>query len=231
VQALFLTGEFDTAMHETCVDLAAGFGGLLMLRGTTSAPVRFVNIAADEIAIEPGPYNDLAAIFWRTKMTRRQIRAAFPDGYFDAKFLAGDNVSPDEELDFRQEFVKLPDGRWQFVAYADVCETPIVTASMRTQPLAVPRYYRVPGEAYGRGPVLLALPTIKTLNKAMELTLKSAAIQMLGIWGYRPGGAFNPDTVRVAPGAFWPMGSTGGVLGPDVTRLDPAAGRIDVGSS
>jgi hypothetical protein len=74
-----------------------------------------------------------------------------------------------------------------------------------------------------------ALPTIKTLNKAAELTLKSAAIQMLGIWGYRPGSAFNPDTVRLGPGEFWPMQATGGVLGPDVTRLDPAAGRVDVG--
>ncbi len=36
------------------------------------------------------------------------------------------------------------------------------------QPIAVPRYYRVPGEAYGRGPVLLALPSIKTLNKAQS---------------------------------------------------------------
>jgi hypothetical protein len=67
------------------------------------------------------------------------------------------------------------------------------------------RYHRVPGEPYGRGPILLALPTIKTLNKAVELTLKAAAIQMLGIWGYRPGGSFNPDTVRLGPGEIWPM--------------------------
>ncbi|WP_196301745.1 hypothetical protein, partial [Streptococcus pneumoniae] len=64
---------------------------------------------------------------------------------------------------------------------------------------------------------------------AVELTLKAAAIQMLGIWGYRPGGAFNPDTARLAPGAFWPMSSTGGVMGPEVARVDTAAGRVDVG--
>ena len=51
---------------------------------------------------------------------------------------------------------------------------------------------------------------------------------MLGIWGYRAGGTFNPDTVRLGPGEFWPLQSTGGILGPDVQRLDPAAGRLDV---
>jgi hypothetical protein len=47
--------------------------------------------------------------------------------------------------------------------------------------------------------VLFALPTIKTVNKAQELTLKAAAIQLLGIWGFRAGGTFNPDTVRLGP--------------------------------
>src|SRR5262249_10141999 len=116
-----------------------------------------------------------------------------------------------------------------FAAYLKESEGAIVEETYKTQPMAVPRYHRVPGEPYGRGPIILAMPTIKTLNKALELTLKSAAIQMLGIWGYRPGGAFNPDTVRLGPGEFWPMQATGGVLGPDVTRLDTASGKVDVG--
>ena len=92
----------------------------------------------------------------------------------------------------------------------------------------MPRYYRLNGQAYGFGPLLTALPSIKTVNKAQELALKSAAISMLGIWGYRSGGTFNPDTVRLAPGEFWPMQATGGILGPDVSRLDPAGARQDV---
>jgi len=34
--------------------------------------------------------------------------------------------------------------------------------------------------------------------------------------------------VRVGPGEFWPMQSTGGLLGPDVQRLDTASARFDV---
>lgn len=226
-QGFFLSSEWDNAVHETCIDLAAGTGGLLIVEGDDDRPCRFVNVPFDEIAIEAGPYNDTAGIFWKTRMTRRQIKEAFPRGTFDARFEEAFRKTPDAEIDLHQDFVR--EGRiWRFLAYTRESTVPINNTAFRSQPMAVPRYFRVPGEPYGRGPVLLALPTIKTLNKAMELTLKSAAIQMLGIWGYRPGGAFNPDTARISPGAFWAMQATGGVLGPDVTRMDVSAGKIDV---
>jgi len=228
VQAFFLSSEWDNAVHETCVDLAAGTGCILLVEGDKDRPVRFVNVPQDEVAIEAGPYNDLALISWKTRLSRRQIRGAFPKGEYDEQFVEAERTQPDEEVEIHQDFIR-EGKRWRFVAHVATSARPIVDTHMRSQPMAVPRYFRVPGEAYGRGPVLLALPTIRTLNKAMELTLKSAAIQMLGIWGYRPGGAFNPDTARIAPGAFWAMGATGGVLGADVTRMDVSAGKIDVG--
>lgn len=228
VIAFFMSGEWDAAINETFIDLGAGTGALLMLPGDQRKPIRFVNVPFDEVAIEVGAYNEIALIAWKTRMSRRQLKEAFPDGEFPAAFKRKDNSDPEEPIDVRQDFI-LEAGRWRFVAWIDDSEQPIVEALYRTQPMAIVRYHRVPGEAYGRGPILIALPTIKTLNKAMELTLKSAAIQMLGIWGYRPGGAFNPDTARIAPGAWWPMSSTGGVLGPDVARMDVSTGRIDVG--
>ncbi|WOK20614.1 portal protein [Rhodopseudomonas palustris] len=229
VSAFFQSGEFDMASAETCLDLLVGTGVLFPLEGDDDNPVRFICIPFDEIAVDNDAYGKVNAIFWQTRLTRRAIYDAFPDGTFPADFMGQHNSAPDEEMDLAQDFIFDPKAkRWIFCAYLTSSEVPITEEDYRTQPMAVGRYHRVPGEPYGRGPILLALPTIKTLNKAVELTLKAAAIQMLGIWGYRPGGAFNPDTVRLGPGEFWPMQATGGVLGPDVTRLDVAAGRIDV---
>lgn len=231
VGAFFETGEFATASSETCIDLLVGTGVLFPLEGDDETPVRFICIPFDEVAIEVDAYGKVVAMYWRQKLTRRQIFDAFPDGVYPQEFKDQLAAAPDQELDICQDFYfdRLAK-RWIFVAYLrDASAQPIFEEAYRTQPMAVPRYHRVPGEAYGRGPILLALPTIKTLNKAVELTLKSAAIQMLGIWGYRPGGTFNPDTVRLGPGEFWPMSGTGGVLGADVSRLDPASGRVDVG--
>lgn len=225
----FFGAEFDTAAHEMCIDVLVGTGTLFPLAGDAERPVRWVCLPFDEVAIEVDAYGGVTLIAWKTKLSRRQIRDAFPTGQFPQEFLDKDNEDPEGEIEICQDFCRRGTSQaWDFYAYLEQGDVPIVTESYRSQPMAVPRYYRVPGEALGRGPILLSLPTVKVLNKVVELTLKAAAIQMLGLWGYRPGGAFNPDTARLAPGQFWPMQATGGVLGPDVVRLDAAAGKIDV---
>ncbi len=35
---------------------------------------------------------------------------------------------------------------------------------------------KVAGEVYGRGPLIAAMPDVKTLNKTVELVLKNAAL-------------------------------------------------------
>jgi hypothetical protein len=231
--AFFQTGEFDNACNEMCIDLIAGSGGLLPVEGDDDNPIRFVCPPFDELAITLGPYADISGIFWKTMMSRANIKAAFPRGRFPVKFTENLVKDADAEIELHQDWTHdYAAKRWVFrvwIEEGDADNTFIVESKLRTQPMAIARYHRVPGEAYGRGPGMLALPTAKTLNKAVELMLKAAAIQMLGIWAYRPGGAFNPATARFAPGAFWPMSSTGGVLGADVTRLDPAAAKMEIG--
>lgn len=228
LSAFFETGEFATATAEMCIDLMAGTAALMPLDGDAREPVRYACIPFDEIALECDAFGRAVGIYHKQQLTRRQIKGQFPNGNYPETWKDESNL--DSEVELRQDFLRQDDGKWLFCAYVAESEQPIVEDTYLTQPIAVPRYHRVPGEPYGRGPLLLALPTIKTLNKAVELTLKAAGMQLVGIWGYRPGGTFNPDTVRFGPGEFWPMQSTGGVLGPDVQRLDPTTGRIDVGN-
>lgn len=225
----FMTGDWDTAINETCIDLAVGTGAIMPVKGDRQNPILFVAIPFEQIAIGVDISGRSNFVSWKQELERQQVVDAFPQGRFPDDFKNRGKAT--EPVVLYQDFVKLTGGNqfgWEFRAYLEHEPQPIASSWSRTQPIATPRYYRVPGEPYGRGPVLLALPSIKTLNKAQELALKSAAIQMLGIWGFRAGGTFNPDTVRVGPGEFWPMQSTGGMLGPDVSRIDPASGRLDV---
>lgn len=237
VEPFFQTGEFDQAVTEYCIDLYAGTAVLLPVAGDSDNPVRFVAIPTNQVAIEIGAYGETTGVFWKKKMSRRALREEFPKGRFPKDFLDEEEKNGESEIEVRQDFVKrLGRGatarswKWSLVVHIDKSEEPVVSETYRTQPIVVSRYHRVPGEAYGRGPILNALPAIKTLNKAQELVLKAVAIRMLGIWGYRPGGAFNPDTARLAPGQFWPMSSTGGVMGPDVFRLDQSTGDVQLGN-
>lgn len=236
VTPFFQTGEFDQATTEYCIDLYAGTGVLLPIpTGDPSNPVGFVAVPQAEIACEVDAYGKTSALYWKKMLSRRHIKASYPKGVYPPEFeekLAKAETA-DEKIEICQDFIKRPDNKrrpWALVVYIADSKEPIVSETYRTQPIVVSRYHRVPGEAYGRGPILNALPAIKTLNKAQELTLKATAIKMLGIWGYRPGGAFNPDAARLAPGQFWPMNSTGGVMGPDVFRLDQSTGDIQVGN-
>lgn len=222
IHPFFLAGDWDTAVHEMCVDLAVGTGAILPVKGTPDKPVMFCAIPFDQLAIGVDAFGRVNYVSWKQMIELEQLVGAFPDGEFPDGIKEKAKNNGGEEVELYQDFYAdaAPGGGWHFVAYVTASVKPIRHERYRTQPIAVPRYYRVPGEAYGRGVILTALPTIKTLNKVQELALKTAAISMLGIWGYRAGGTFNPDTVRQGPGEFWAMQATGGMLGPDVTRLD-----------
>lgn len=225
------TGGYDTSMFEACQDLTIGTGVVLPLRGPSmNDPLRFMCVPQDDVAIEQDAWGRVCFVSWkRCDLGRTAIKESWPKGNYPSDFAELERTKGYDPVTIYQDFYRLPDGRWRFCAYFERGGDFIVEETYRTQPIAVMRFYRWPGESYGRGPVLFALPTIKTVNKAQELTLKSAAISLLGIWGYRAGGTFNPDTVRVGPAEFWPMQSTGGLLGPDVQRLDTTTARFDVG--
>ncbi len=224
------TGGYDTSIFEACTDLTIGTGIVLPLKGPNiNEPLRFACIPQDDCAIAQDSWGKVNFVSWkRADLGRAAIKEAWPKGIYPSEFEHLARTKPYEPVTICQDFYRLPDGRWRFCVYFEKEGGFIEQETYRTQPIAVMRFYRWPGEAYGRGPVLFALPTIKTVNKAQELTLKSAAISLLGIWGYRAGGTFNPDTVRIGPGEMWAMQSTGGLLGPDVQRLDTAAARFDV---
>lgn len=229
IYPFFQAGDFDAAMHTTAIDLFVGTGAIMPMRGPSiEEPLIFVNIPIDEMAIAVNAWGRVHFMSWRREAGYEEILTAWPDGNFDEDFRNKAKSDPYGPVLLYQDFYQLSNGWWRFVAYTNKSQDFIVTNTTRTKPVATPRFYRAPGEPYGRGPILMAMPTIKTANKAQEIALKGAAIQMLGIWGYRAGGTFNPDAVRVGPGEMWAMQSTGGLLGPDVSRLDPPNARMDI---
>lgn len=229
IDPFFQAGDFDTALEETCVDLMIAKGAIMPVRHKRDQPVKFINIPIDRIATLTGLTGEHYFMSWKQRATVEQVVGHFKNGDFHEDFKKAVKDKPEQEVTLYQDYSRLADGRWQLVAYCDdMCADFIVQDFYRTQPIAIPSYFQDPGNELGGGPLLYAMPSIMTLNKAQELALRSAAVQLLGIWGYRAGGTFNPDAISMGAGSFWPMMSTGGVLGPDVQRLDPATGRLDI---
>lgn len=226
--AVFHNGEWDAACSEMISDLLISTGFLLILKGTVQKPVRFVSASMDEIAIDEGPYGSVHGIFWKRKWSYRAILEGWPKGDFDDAFKETANSNGEGEIALCQDTIwDEAAQRWRLYVYLENnTEKMIAAEESRECPWITPRYFRMPGQVYGFGPVLMCLPTIKSLNKAMEITLKAAALSMLGIFTRTDDGVFNPDTARIEPGAIWTVARNGGPMGPSIARLQP--GEINV---
>lgn len=232
VQAFFEDGDWDLAFHEMAIDLSAGTGAILM--NSTSDPERLwepISVSIDELLLEAGPNGRINGVFWDRKAPLRVIFETWPEGKFSQELQDLYKTKPETEIEFRLDTVFVPPangrkGIWKMCVWCEKQEALIYDSQSRTCPWLVPRYFRVPGESYGRGLVMLAMPTIKTLNTAARLQLQAAAIAMLGIYTAVDDGVFNPDLSPVEPGAFWKVARNGGTLGPSIQKFqDP---RLDL---
>jgi hypothetical protein len=86
---------------------------------------------------------------------------------------------------------------------------------------------KVAGEIYGRGPLITALPDIKTLNKTLELLLKNASLAIAGVYTAADDGVLNPNTIKIVPGAIIPVARNGGPQGESLRAL-PRSGDFNV---
>jgi hypothetical protein len=71
-------------------------------------------------------------------------------------------------------------GGWRIAVQEKGDGLPVVwdSARDRTNPWIIFRYWTTPGDPWGRGPVMLALPNIRTANKTVEMILTAAAYQL-----------------------------------------------------
>ncbi len=229
-QSFFDDGEWDMAFHEMALDLSAGTGAILMNPSFDDDVLwEPISVSIDELLLEQGPNNKISGIFWDRKMSVRVLMSTWPEpeGKYskDLKELAREK--PEAEVEVHVDTVyDRKSKRWHMLVWCDKQETIIFSSQSRTCPWLTPRYFRVPGETYGRGPVMLAMPTIKTVNTVARLQLQAAAIAMLGIYTAVDDGVFNPDLAPLEPGVFWKVARNGGTLGPSINRFpDP---RLDL---
>ena len=87
---------------------------------------------------------------------------------------------------------------------------------------------RSPNEVQGRGPVLDALPDMKTANKLIELVLKNATLAVSGPYTIVDDGVMNPDNVVIGPNRLIPVArNSGHPAGPSIAALE-RSGQFDV---
>lgn len=199
--------NFYTTIHQCYMDLVTlGTACLFMAENPIGA--------ASAFSFRAVPMHDIAilgnTVFHTTSMPASDVLEQYPSWTPPADIR--DAIKRDPEMPLR--LVQCLRGT-EFTAWLDVggdMENNIVsTGIFETSPYIIFRWSLMSGEQYGRGPVLRALPDIKTANKVVELVLKNATIAVSGIWQADDDGVINLANINLTPGAIIPkaVGSSG----------------------
>lgn len=199
--------NFYTTIHQCYLDLVILGTACLFMAETpigASSAFLFTAVPMRDIAILPG------AVFHTATMPAHEVLEKYPTWTPPADVADQIKRDPATPLRLVQSLVGT-----EFTAWLDVggnLENNIVArGTFETNPYIIFRWSVLSGEQYGRGPVLRALPDIKTANKVVELVLKNATIAVSGIWQADDDGVINLNNINLTPGAIIPkaVGSSG----------------------
>lgn len=240
VTAALTTSSFHIASAEMYHDLFCSTGYLLMLQGDQNSLIDCMSVPPFEMAMDYGPRRKIWGRFWSRTIEAGLIPEEWPNARLNDTLKQQVMNEQDKPVQLMQATTwnsRL--GLWELhvlrssgiggavhVGVSDD-EPPIWYETYRKSPWITPGLHTVPGEIYARGPGMLAMPFIKTLNKVKELELKAAALSLFGMWTSTDDDIVNEKTLRFEPGAVWKVGSNGGGRGPSLAKLD-VPGRFDL---
>jgi len=212
--------NFDIAIGEFLLDLAVGTAGMLVLPGDDVQPINFIPVPMFLISYEEGANGQVDKIYRRMRMKAEAVKLQWRDAKFSEVVQQRIDSKPTDEIELLEATVYDNDrGDWCYHVIDKISKEEVVYRRMNSSPWVISRYSKIAGEIYGRGPLLTALPDIKTLNKTLELVLKNASLAISGVYTAADDGVLNPQTVKLVPGAIIPVARNGGPQGESLKPL------------
>jgi hypothetical protein len=220
--------NFDIAIGEFLLDLSVGTAVMMVQPGDDINPFNFIPVPQFLVSFEEGANGQVDNVYRRMRLKGESIMRQWPDAVIPDDLQKKIDQKPTDDLEFIEATI-LDQKRGDFCYHVihKESKTELVYRRMVESPWIVSRYAKVAGEIYGRGPLITALPDIKTLNKTLELLLKNASLAIAGVYTAADDGVLNPNTVKIIPGAIIPVARNGGPQGESLKPL-PRAGDFNV---
>ena len=216
------------AIGEFLLDLSVGTAVMMVQPGDDINPLNFIPVPQFLVSFEEGANGQVDNVYRRMRLKGESIMRQWPDAVIPDDLQKKIDQKPTDDLEFIEATI-LDQKRGDFCYHVihKESKTELVYRRMVESPWIVSRYAKVAGEIYGRGPLITALPDIKTLNKTLELLLKNASLAIAGVYTAADDGVLNPNTVKIIPGAIIPVARNGGPQGESLKPL-PRAGDFNV---
>ena len=220
--------NFDLAMSEFLLDLAVGTAVMLIQPGDENTPVRFEAVPQFLVSLEEGPHGKIDNVYRKLRLKAEAIQQQWPDAELNDTLKKLVEEKPPDDVDLLEATIYLPkEDYWCYHIINPKDRHELVYREMDGSPWIVSRYMKVAGEIYGRGPLLTALPDIKTLNATKRMLLQNASLSISGMFTAADDGVLNPQTISIAPGAIIPVARNGGPQGPSLAPL-PRSGDFNL---
>lgn len=204
--------EILPALRESYISL----GVLNVNVGTPDDPLQFEAVPINRVAVEESPDGVNRTVFLRLDLSLSELAQRYPEAELPTDLAMAVSERPTERIAVVEANLWNPKHRTVvFTVWLDEPNRDrkrcIHREQLHSQRTIAFRVDKVPGESMGRGPIIKALPDIKTANKTVELILKNASISVTGIWQADDDGVLNPANVILRPGAIIPkaVGSSG----------------------
>lgn len=204
---ILASSNFATEINEALLDFAVSTGIMWVEEGTKDKPIRFYAVPAPSCWLDTGPFDQIDKFFRCHKRAIGDIGVMWPNAKLPDS-LAG---KPESEC---VEIIECVYRDWtaedeQYI-YALVYEKGkellfrSILKGSGSCPFIAFRWSKLPGEVYGRGPVVAALPAIRTVNLVQQYLLENAELAISGMWQVDDDGVINIDTIEIVPGTLIP---------------------------
>jgi hypothetical protein len=220
--------NFDLAMSEFLLDLAVGTAVMLVQPGDDLTPLRFEAVPQFLVSLEEGPHGKIDNVYRKMRLKAEAIQQQWPDATLSQKISDAVRDKPTDEIELLEATVYMPSiDIWCYHVIDPEERSELVYREMSSSPWIIARYMKVAGEIYGRGPLVTALPDIKTLNATKRMLLQNASLSIAGMYTAADDGVLNPEVVTIAPGSIIPVARNGGPQGPSLAPL-PRSGDFNL---
>jgi hypothetical protein len=203
--------NFRDAAHEALMDWGIASGFLLPEKGDATDPLRFRCLPLTEAIPDTGPFDTIDANFRPRTVLAGDLTVLWPGANLTEELRAMAQNRPDEKVEIiegaERDWKVKGTETWRFKCVATKQNHELVSGTYGgwgSKPFIDFHFMRVAGEVLGRGPVMLALPDIKTLNLTKELILENGDLAISGAYQYDDDGVVNPDTVTIEPRSLIP---------------------------
>ena len=218
--------NFQTSSAEMYYELAKGTSALLITETTDDVPFTFQSIPLSKIGFLEGKNGKIDFIVRCNEIENRLIKETWKKAKLSDTLERAIKDNPTKKTEVKECFYyDYETFIWHYQVVIEGDKHIIFESTTKTCPIVITRWSKVPGVVTGEGPLMTALPDIKTLNKMSEYSLKSAALNVFGCYTVADDGVMNPNSLQIIPGGFIPVSRNGGPEGASITAL-PTVGSF-----